>query len=189
MAQKYKREEVENLLKRKFFTAPSFEIYGGVSGFYDYGPLGCAVKNNIEQIWRNHFVLEEDMLEVGCTNLTLSTVLKTSGHVDKFEDLMVKDTKTGTPRRADKLIQEYIAREIPKLTKKKKTQQIEELEKLDEDVENFGPEEIDAVIAKYGIKDPDTGNPLTKAEPFNLMFDTQIGPTGQMKGYLRPETA
>ena len=104
LAQKYKREEVENLLKRKFFTAPSFEIYGGVSGFYDYGPLGCAVKNNIEQIWRNHFVLEEDMLEVGCTNLTLSTVLKTSGHVDKFEDLMVKDTKTGTPRRADKLI-------------------------------------------------------------------------------------
>ena len=61
------------------------------------------------------------MLEVGTTNLTLSNVLKTSGHVDKFEDLMVKDKKTGTPRRADKLIQEYIAKEIPKLTKKKKT--------------------------------------------------------------------
>ena len=45
-------------------------------------------------------------------------------------------------------------------------------------MENFGEEEIDAVIAKYGIKDPDTGNPLSKAEPFNLMFDTQIGPTG-----------
>lgn len=55
-------------------------------------------------MWRSHFVLEEDMLEVGCTNLTLSNVLKTSGHVDKFEDLMVKDVKTGTPRRADKLI-------------------------------------------------------------------------------------
>ena len=67
------------------------------------------------------------MLEVGCTNLTLSDVLKTSGHVDKFEDLMVKDTKTGTPRRADKLIQEYIAKEIPKLEKKKKTKQVEEL--------------------------------------------------------------
>ena len=60
------------------------------------------------------------MLEVGTTNLTLWNVLKTSGHVDKFEDLMVKDTKTGTPRRADKLIQEFIAREIPKLQKKKK---------------------------------------------------------------------
>ena len=49
-------------------------------------------------------MLEEDMLEIGCTNLTLADVLKTSGHVDKFEDLMVKDVKTGTPRRADKLI-------------------------------------------------------------------------------------
>ena len=67
---------------------------------------------------------------------------------------------------------------MPKLKKKKKQEQIDELEKLDEDVDNFGPEEIDAIILKYKIKDPDTGNELTKAEPFNLMFDTQIGPTG-----------
>lgn len=104
LTKKYMRREVEDLMKRKFFTVPSFEIYGGVAGFFDYGPLGCAVKNNIEQLWRQHFVLEEDMLEVGCTSLMLGEVLKTSGHVDKFEDLMVKDTKTGTPRRADKLI-------------------------------------------------------------------------------------
>ena len=108
LTKKYKRREVEDLMKRKFFTVPSFEIYGGVAGFFDYGPLGCAVKNNIEQLWRQHFVLEEDMLEVGCTSLMLGEVLRTSGHVDKFEDLMVKDTKTGTPRRADKLIQEFI---------------------------------------------------------------------------------
>lgn len=92
------------MLKRKFFTAPSFEIYGGVAGFFDYGPLGTAVKNNIEQKWRQHFVLEDDMLEISATNLTLCDVLKTSGHVDKFEDLMVKDVGTGTPRRADKII-------------------------------------------------------------------------------------
>lgn len=108
LTKKYKRREVEDLMKRKFFTVPSFEIYGGVAGFFDYGPLGCAVKNNIEQLWRQHFVLEEDMLEIGCTSLMLGEVLKTSGHVEKFEDLMVKDTKTGTPRRADKLIQEFI---------------------------------------------------------------------------------
>ena len=124
-------------MKRKFFTAPSFEIYGGVSGFFDYGPLGCNVKNNIEQAWRAHFVLEDDMLELGCTNMILSDVLKTSGHVDKFEDLMVKDTKTGTPRRADKLIQEWIAKEIPKLQKKKKNKEIAELEKINEVVEDY----------------------------------------------------
>ena len=43
---------------------PSFKIYGSVAGFYDYGPPGCAVKQNITQSWRQHFVLEEDMLQV-----------------------------------------------------------------------------------------------------------------------------
>ena len=173
-------------MKRKFFTAPSFEIYGGVAGFFDYGPLGCQVKNNIEQAWRQHFVLEEDMLEVGCTSLMLGEVLKTSGHVDKFEDLMVKDTKTGTPRRADKLIQEFIGK---KLAKTKKEDEREQLLTLEQDVENFSAEQIDEVIQRMNIKDPDTGNALTNAVPFNLMFDTQIGPTGLFKGYLRPETA
>jgi len=83
------------LLKRKFFYTPSFDIYGGVAGFYDFGPLGSALKANLEAQWRKHFILEEDMLELTCTCMTLSDVLKTSGHVDKFEDFMVKDVKTG----------------------------------------------------------------------------------------------
>ena len=45
---------------------------------YDYGPLGAALKSNVEALWRNHFVLEDDMLEVGCTCLTPEEVLKTS---------------------------------------------------------------------------------------------------------------
>jgi len=126
------------------------------------------------------------MLEVGCTCLTYSEVLKTSGHVDKFEDLMVKDVKTGTPKRADKLINEWIAKVLPK---KKKPEERAELEKLAIDVDNYNAAQIDECIAKYQIKDPETGNDLSKAEPFNLMFGTMIGPTGQMKGYLRPETA
>ena len=78
MSKKYKRKECENLLKQKFFFTPSFEIYGGVSGLYDYGPLGSQLKSNVEAIWRQHFVLEEDMLEVTCSNMTLDTVLETS---------------------------------------------------------------------------------------------------------------
>lgn len=126
-AKKYNRVKCEDLLKRKFFYTQSFEIYGGVSGFYDYGPLGCALKQNVETLWRNHFVLEEDMLEVGCSNIVLDEVLKTSGHVDKFADFMVKDSKTGTPRRADKLIEDHIAKILPK---KKKPEEIAELEKI-----------------------------------------------------------
>ena len=68
----------EDLLKRKFFYTQSFEIYGGVSGFYDFGPLGSAFKANLESQWRKHFILEEDMLELTCTCMTLSDVLKTS---------------------------------------------------------------------------------------------------------------
>ena len=48
LAKKYHRDEVENLLKRKFFVVPGFEIYGGVAGLYDFGPLGSALKNNVE---------------------------------------------------------------------------------------------------------------------------------------------
>jgi len=174
------------LLKRKFFYVPSFEIYGGVSGLYDYGPLGCALKSNVEQLWRQHFVLEEDMLEVGCSSMTLSDVLQTSGHVDKFADFMVKDVKTGTCRRADKLIEEHIQKVLPK---KKKAEEIAELEKILIEVENYEAEQLDEVIEKLKIKDPETGNALSKAVPFNLMFAADIGPTGHLKGYLRPETA
>ena len=53
-----------NTLERKMFYIPSFKIYGSVAGFYDYGPPGCSVKSNITQYWRQHFVLEENMLEV-----------------------------------------------------------------------------------------------------------------------------
>ena len=78
LSKKYMRKDVEDLLKRKFFFIQAFEIYGGVAGMYDFGPLGSALKGNLEQQWKNHFILEEDMLELTCTCMTLSDVLKTS---------------------------------------------------------------------------------------------------------------
>jgi glycyl-tRNA synthetase len=65
-------------MKRRFYFNRGFEIYGGVAGLYDYGPIGCQIKNNLEQIWREHFVLEEDLLEVNCTCVTPENVLKAS---------------------------------------------------------------------------------------------------------------
>eukprot|EP00456_Euglypha_rotunda_P074061 TRINITY_DN6764_c0_g1_i32.p1 TRINITY_DN6764_c0_g1~~TRINITY_DN6764_c0_g1_i32.p1 ORF type:complete len:168 (-),score=33.26 TRINITY_DN6764_c0_g1_i32:21-461(-) len=103
-----RRAGVESILARKFFVVPSFEIYGGVGGLYDWGPPGCAVKQNVLAAWRQHFVLEENMLEVDCVSVTPEVVLKTSGHVDKFTDFMVKDLKTGTCLRADHLLEGHI---------------------------------------------------------------------------------
>ena len=113
---KYDRVGLENVMKRRFFVVPSFQIYNGIAGLYDFGPTGCALKNNIEQYWREHFILEENLLEISGTCITPEIVLKTSGHVDKFTDYAVKDIKNGQCFRADKLIKEWI--EIEKKKKK-----------------------------------------------------------------------
>ncbi|VTJ55995.1 Hypothetical predicted protein [Marmota monax] len=70
------RSKMEDTLKRRFFYDQAFAIYGGVSGLYDFGPVGCALKNNIIQTWRQHFIQEEQILEIDCTMLTPEPVLK-----------------------------------------------------------------------------------------------------------------
>ena len=84
----------------------------GVAGLFDYGPPACALQNNLLSIWRQHFVLEEDMLELECTNLTPESVLKTSGPVDRFADYMVKDSKTGDIFRADHLVKQVLKQRL-----------------------------------------------------------------------------
>ena len=103
-AKTFQRSNLEQILTKKFFYIPSFEIYGGIAGLYDYGPPGCGLQTNILSAWRQHFVLEEDMLELECTNLTPEQVFKTSGHVERFADFMVTDSKTGDIFRADHLV-------------------------------------------------------------------------------------
>lgn len=219
MANKFNREQLESVLKHRFFFAPAFDIYGGVSGLYDYGPPGCALQANIVDTWRKHFVLEEDMLELDTTMLTPYEVLKTSGHVDKFADWMCRDLKSGEIFRADHLVEEVIEARLKgdrlargkkaepenadkkkkKKNRKKKVKEIK-IEKLDDEVvsqyelilakiDGYSGAELGEIMKKYKITNPATGNELSEPKEFNLMFDTHIGPSGQYKGYLRPETA
>ncbi|EAQ91331.1 hypothetical protein CHGG_03266 [Chaetomium globosum CBS 148.51] len=116
---------LESLLRRRLFYTPSFEIYGGVSGLYDYGPPGCALQANIIDLWRKHFILEEDMLEVDCTVLTPHEVLKTSGHVEKFADWMCKDPKNGEILRADHFVEDVLESRL-KGDKEARGQKVEE---------------------------------------------------------------
>lgn len=104
----FDRSKMEDLLKRRFFYDQSFAIYGGITGQYDFGPMGCALKSNILNAWRQFFVLEEQMLEVDCSVLSPEPVLKASGHVDRFADLMVKDLKNGECFRLDHLIKNFL---------------------------------------------------------------------------------
>uniref|UniRef100_A0A3Q3RJ59 Glycine--tRNA ligase n=1 Tax=Mastacembelus armatus TaxID=205130 RepID=A0A3Q3RJ59_9TELE len=181
------RTKMEDTLKRRFFYDQAFAIYGGVSGLYDFGPVGCALKNNILQVWRQHFIQEEQILEIDCTMLTPEPVLKTSGHVDKFADYMVKDVKNGECFRADHLLKANLQKLMSdkKCTAEKKT----EMEEVITQMDNYTQQELTDLFVKYNVKSPTTGNDLTPPISFNLMFQTSIGPGGNMVGYLRPETA
>ncbi|KAJ5888925.1 hypothetical protein N7495_008966 [Penicillium taxi] len=209
------RAVLESMLRRRMFYTPSFEIYGGVSGLYDYGPPGTALVANMTDLWRKHFVLEEDMLEVDCTMLTPHDVFKTSGHVDKFADWMCKDPKTGEILRADHLVEEVLESRLKgdkeargqkvvvdaeKEAKKKKKSKESKAVKLDDavvkeieetlaQIDNFGGPELEAIIKKYDIRNPSTDGVVNPPVSFNLMFQTAIGPSSNMPGYLRPETA
>merc|ERR1719418_296843 len=183
----FDRAKMEDLLKRRFFYDQSFAIYGGVTGQYDFGPMGCAMKSNLINAWRSFFILEEQMLEVDCTMLTPETVLKASGHVDRFADLMVKDLKNGECFRLDHLIKAALEKVCA--DKKCSAETKAECEDIVVKLDGMSKDEMAAVLKKFDIKSPLTNNPLTEPIEFNLMFQTHIGPSGAVKGFLRPETA
>ncbi|CRH03938.1 glycine--tRNA ligase, putative [Plasmodium relictum] len=229
------RSKLENLIKRKFFYTNAFEIYGGTSGLIDYGPSGCLLKSELEKLWRYHFIYYDEMLEISSTCVTPYNVLKTSGHVDRFTDLMVRDSVTKDCYRADKYLSEFLNNKIEELKKKVQEQnevqnkkekknlgneesnviyekeeivkEIEDIELIIRKLDGMNPEEIKEVIKKYDIKSPAKNN-LSDPFPFNLMFQTKIGPKDEIESnvnekkknnekdmnlssiaYLRPETA
>lgn len=139
-------------------------------------------------LWRKHFVLAESMLEMECTNLTPEVVLKTSGHVDRFTDLMVKDPETGECFRADKLLEDAIDN-LLEANPTMPTEEKEEHLRVQRQADAYTPTELDELLKKYDCKAPASGQPFSASFPFNLMFKTSIGPEGTAVGYLRPETA
>ncbi|KAI0192501.1 glycyl-tRNA synthetase [Astrocystis sublimbata] len=209
------RATLDAMLRRRMFYTPSFEIYGGVSGLYDYGPPGCALQQGVVDQWRKHFVLEEDMLEVDCSVLTPHDVLKTSGHVDKFADSMCKDPKNGEIFRADHFIEEILENRLkgdkaargitaeanetaPKSNRKPRgavkaipltNDVVQEYEAVLAKIDNYNTQELGELIEKYQLRNPATNEIPNPPVDFNLMFKTSIGPSSIMPGYLRPETA
>ena len=185
----FNRKGFDDVIIRKMYVVPSFEIHNGPSGLFDFGPPACALKANMLNLWRHHFVLEDNMLEMECTNLTPSVVLETSGHVERFTDFMVRDVVTNECFRADKLLEDgidaYIAAN-PKFSASEK----EEHYKIQRQADAFTADELYQQLENYNIRSPSNkDNKLTQPFPFNLMFKTLIGPEGTQVGFLRPETA
>ncbi|KAK8394967.1 hypothetical protein O3P69_006031 [Scylla paramamosain] len=186
-ADTFDRAKMNDLIKRRFFYDNSFAIYGGITGQYDYGPMGCDLVDNLLAEWHKHFVIQERMLKVNCSILTPEPVLKASGHVDKFADYMVKDVKTGECFRLDHLIKQHFEKVMA--DKKTSAEEKEALSLTVARLDGMTMEEMNDLMRKHDMKSPLTGNNLTDATEFNLMFPISIGPSGNLKGFLRPETA
>ena len=163
-----KMEAIISLCKRRGFIYQGSDVYGGLSGTWDYGPLGVQLKRNIMNLWWRRFVDErDDMYGVDAAILMNQKVWQASGHVDTFVDPLCEDMVNHRRYRTDHILKDNGV-----------------------DVDGMTMEQMDAVIAEKGIKSPD-GNLLSKSRTFNMMFKTHVGATESEDSisYLRPETA
>ena len=148
-----KMEDIISLCKRRGFIYQGSDVYGGLSGTWDYGPLGVQLKRNIMDLWWRRFVDErDDMYGVDAAILMNQKVWQASGHVDTFVDPLCEDTVNHRRYRTDHILKDNGV-----------------------DADGMTMEQMDAVIAEKGIKSPD-GNPLSKSRTFNMMFKTTAGP-------------
>ncbi|MBW2981097.1 glycine--tRNA ligase [Candidatus Woesearchaeota archaeon] len=96
-------DEMATFCKKKGFVYPNSEVYGGMAGFWDYGPLGVELKNNIRDSWWSKFVQSrDDVVGIDGTTISNPMVWKASGHVDNFSDVYVKCTSCKKPNKVDK---------------------------------------------------------------------------------------
>ncbi len=163
-----KMESIVSLARRRGFIYPGSDVYGGLSGTWDYGPLGVTLKRAVMQAWWSHFVdSRDDMYGVDAAILMNQKVWQASGHVDTFVDPLCEDTVNKKRYRTDHVLKDNGI-----------------------DADGLTIEQMDAAIEEKGIKSPD-GNPLSKSRTFNMMFKTHVGATEDAGSvsYLRPETA
>jgi glycyl-tRNA synthetase len=122
------------------------------------------------------------MHQIECSILTPEVVLRASGHLSKFSDVMVRDSKTNESYRVDHLLKSELEKLIKDSSETDKS--IAELKDVLRRIENSeinNISDIDSLITKHKIKSPSTGNTLTNATPFNLMFQSQIGTNATQK--------
>ena len=161
-------EDVWSLSVRRGFLWPAVDLYGGFAGFYDYGHLGATLKRNWEDLWLETFLgLDENYHLIDATIALPEAALKASGHVDHFTDLLVRCTKCKETHRADHLLEEVTGQPH----------------------EGLASSEADARIRELKVRCPRCKGELGESQPFNMMFPLAVGPLGQDRGYLRPETA
>ena len=207
-------EKIVSLCKRRGYIYQSSEIYGGIGGFWDYGPLGAELKRNLRDAWWKTMTRErEDVVGIDATIIMHPAIWKASGHVDTFSDPMADCLLTQKRFRADHVdLQSGMVFKFtgatgdegtksdvpfavlvqpgkPRESALKVAKQFYELRAVKNAVPTGG--ETGEKVENTRAFNPENGAQLTDPRPFNLMFRTYVGPTATDAdmAYLRPETA
>ncbi len=163
-----KLEDIQRLCLSRGIIYPTAEIYGGLSGCFDYGPVGVLIKRRFLEYWREFFIKSVDnIVEVDGAVVLPEKVLIASGHVESFVDPITQCKKCKSIYRADNFIEEKTGRFV----------------------EGKSPEELTKIIKQEKLVCPNCKGELGEVKFFNLMFKTFAGPTGDQPAYLRPESA
>ena len=160
------KNKIEEIARRRGFFWQGSEIYGGLSGIYDYAHLGSLIKTRWEDMWRKFFLgLDDNFFEIQPAEIMHEKVWQASGHVESFVDPVVKCRKCGHIERADKMIEEQ----------------------LKESFEGKSLEDLAGLIKKHNMKCLKCKGVLEEIGVLNLMFPLTMG--NDAKAYLRGETA
>lgn len=161
-------EELMSLSLRRGFLLPAAEIYGGLAGFYDYGHSGARMKRKWEDLWLATFLgLGDNYYAIDTSTVLPHAALEASGHVELFTDVLVPCTGCGEAHRADQLLEAATGTSGEGLT----------------------VEQVQEAIRSQGIRCPACKGTLGEPRPFHIMFPLAVGPTGEERAFLRPETA
>jgi len=168
MSDAQRMERLSAMLKRRGIILPAFEIYGGLSGFIDYGPVGARILRRVIENWIDHWTSHGDIVEINSPTITPQPVLVASGHVGEFNDLMTECGNCTGTFRADQLA-----------------------EGVHPNPDSLNSDEIDEILVSKKIPCPNCAEQAwTPSRPMNLMFSTSIGAMKSTRqAYMRPETA
>ena len=170
MKEKATNERYEKLIElasRKSLFYPAAEIYpNSPAGFWDFGPIGQAVRRKIVEFWRHEFVQKENMLEIHGAQILPASVFEGSGHLKSFADPIVQCIKCKKYERADRLISEAIRKNVP---------------------ESLPIEKLDELLQENRIKCSKCKGDFGRVSKFNMMVETLVGKVGEFKTFLRPE--
>lgn len=161
--------ELATFCKNKGFIYPSSDIYGGISGLYDYGHLGTLLKKNLENVWRKFFLsLSSNYYEIEACQIMHNNVFSASGHSEHFVDPILSCSKCPFTDRADHFLAANTS---------------------EKHMEGLAPGQLGELIKKYQLKCPHCKSALNPIQLVNMMFPLRLGTGQNQVAYLRPETA